>query len=69
MCMLVILMCLVILAGCANTKQTATPDAPKSVAQVGQIPDDFRHIVENNLFDGVIAFENRLLNAEIVETN
>lgn len=69
MCMLVILMCLVILSGCANTKQTATPDAPKSVAQVGQIPDDFRHIVENNLFDGVIAFENRLLNAEIVETN
>ena len=69
MCMLVILMCLVILAGCANTKQAATPDAPKSVAQVGQIPDDFRHIVENNLFDGVVAFENRLLNAEIVETN
>lgn len=69
MCMLVILMCLVILAGCANTKQTATPDAPKSVAQVGQIPNNFIRIVENNLFDGVIAFENRLLNTEIVETN
>lgn len=67
--MLVILMCLVILAGCANTKQTATPDAPKSVAQVGQIPNNFIRIVENNLFDGVIAFENRLLNTEIVETN
>lgn len=69
MCLLVVLMCLGILAGCANTKQTAIPDAPKSVAQVGQIPDNFTRIVENNLFDGVIAFENRLLNAEIVEAN
>ena len=68
-CLLVSLMCLVILAGCANTKQTAILDASKSVAQVGQIPDDFRHIVETNLFDGIIAFENRLLKAEIVETN
>lgn len=69
MCILVILMGLAILAGCADTKQTATPDAPKSVAQVGQIPDDFRRIVENNLFDGVIAFEDRLLNVETVEIN
>ena len=68
MCVLVTFVCLV-LAGCENTKQVAIPDAPKSVAQVGQIPDDFRHIVENDLFDGIIAFENRLLKAEIVETN
>ncbi len=68
-CMLVTLMCLVILAGCANTSQTAIQDAPKSVAQVGQIPEDFRRIVENNLFDGVIAFEDRLLRAVIVEVN
>lgn len=68
MCMLVTLMCLV-LAGCENTKQSENPEAPKSVAQVGQIPDNFRSIVENNLFDGVIAFENRLLKKEIVETN
>ena len=69
MCMLVILMCLVVLAGCKNTKQTENPDAPKSIAQVGQIPDDFRHIVETDLFDGIIAFEDRLLKAEIAETN
>lgn len=68
-CLLVSLMCLVILAGCANTKQAAISDAPKSVAQVGQIPDNFIRIVETNLFDGIIAFENRLLKAEIVETN
>ena len=68
-CMLVTLMCLVILAGCANTKQAAISDTPKSVAQVGQIPDNFIRIVENNLFDGVVAFENRLLNAEIVEAS
>lgn len=68
MCVLVTFVCLV-LAGCENTKQVAIPDAPKSVAQVGQIPDDFRHIVETDLFDGIIAFENRLLKAEIVETN
>lgn len=68
MCVLVTFVCLV-LAGCENTKQVAIPDAPKSVAQVGQIPDDFRHIVETDLFYGIIAFENRLLKAEIVETN
>ena len=68
MCVLVTFVCLV-LAGCENTKQVAILDAPKSVAQVGQIPDDFRYIVENDLFDGIIAFENRLLKAEIVETN
>ena len=67
--MLVSLMCLVILAGCANTKQAAVPTAPKSVAQVGQLPDKFIHIVENNLFDGVVAFENRLLKAEVVEAD
>ncbi len=68
MCVLVTFVCLV-LAGCENTKQSENPEAPKSVAQVGQIPDNFRSIVENNLFDGVIAFENRLLKKEIVETN
>lgn len=68
MYMLVTLMCFV-LAGCENTKQALIPDAPKSVAQVGQIPDDFRHIVETNLFDGIIAFENRLLKAEITDTD
>ena len=67
-CMLAALMCLV-LAGCENEKQTVIPDAPKSVVQVGQIPDDFGRIVENNLFDDVVAFENRLLKAEIVEVD
>jgi len=69
MWMLVTLMCLVILAGCGNTNQSAITDAPKSIAHVGQVPDDFKRIVENNIFDGVVAFENRLLKVESLEAN
>jgi len=67
LCTLVTLMCLAALAGC--TKQQASTDqtSPKSVAQVGQIPDAFQSIVANNTFNGAIAFENRLLKSEIVE--
>lgn len=62
-------MYLVILAGCGNTNQSAIQDAPKSVAQIGQIPDDFKSIVENNIFSDVVAFENRLLKVESLEAN
>lgn len=69
MCMLVTLMCFAVLAGCANTIQTPTADAHKAVAHVGQVPDAFKSIVENNLFHGAVAFENRLLKAQTLEAN
>ncbi len=38
------------------------------VAQVGQVPEDFKHIIANDLFHDVIAFEDRLLKSNIVKT-
>lgn len=69
MCMLIVLACLAVLTGCADKKPAVHHDESKSVAQFGQIPDEFKRIVANNAFNGVTAFEDRLLKSEIVETN
>lgn len=77
------LLCLVTLAGCGNTAQSELADVPKKeladvpkkaltdrperVAEVGQIPEDFVHIVEKDLFDDAVAFGDRLLKAESLE--
>lgn len=38
------------------------------VAQVGEIPEDFKRIIADNLFNDVVAFEDRLLKSSIVKT-
>ena len=68
MYMLVCFICVAVLFGCAEEKHISDQNAFQSIAQVGQIPDEFKRIVANNAFNGVTAFENRLLKSEIVET-
>ena len=67
--MLVCLICVAVLVGCAEEKQATHQNAFQSVAQVGQIPEAFKRIVANNTFYDATAFENRLLKSEIVATN
>ena len=67
--LLVTLMCLILFSGCEDTKQAAITDSPKSIEHIGQIPDDFKKIIENDVFNGAVAFENRLLKSQIIEDN
>ena len=67
------------LSGCEYTNELTIPeeddksvgqveqDNNKSggVEQVGQIPDMFKKIIENNLYEDVVAFDERLLTTEI----
>ena len=67
--LLVTLICLILFSGCEDTKQAAITDSPKNIEHIGQIPDDFKRIIENDVFNGAIAFENRLLKSQIIEDN
>ncbi len=61
---LIVLVCILFVAGCSDNNQTTNSDELKSVEHVGQIPDEFKEIVEKNLFKGVTAFDDRLLKVE-----
>lgn len=65
----VILMFGVVFSGCSRETPPTTQTAYKGVTQVGQIPDDFKTIISNDLFSGATAFEHRLLKSKIVEMN
>ena len=65
-CVLIAVICLAVLIGCANEKPAVQQDTLQGVTQVGQIPDAFKSIVENDTFNGVTAFENRLLKSASV---
>jgi len=65
MWLLVVVVWAFALSGCAADKPTTPYAEPKCVEQVGQIPEEFKSIVEKNTFYGVTAFEGRLLKAEI----
>ena len=54
---LLLILALALLWGCA-------PSAP--LADVGQLPDMFREIVAQNLFEDITAFDGRLLKAELL---
>ncbi len=56
-----LLMCIFVSAGCGKQKSA---DFCK-VGQIGEVPDEFRSVVENNLFKDVTAFEGRLLKGEV----
>jgi len=59
------LICITVFSGCSEKPLPIHQDDLKSVEQVGQIPNEFHKIIENNLFTGVAAFEGRLLKTEI----
>lgn len=62
--LMITLLCSSVLAGCADSQNQN--DELRKVEQVGQIPEAFRQIVADNLFDGVTAFDERLLKAETI---
>lgn len=60
-----VLMLVSVLSGCAeNNPQKG--DELKSMEPVGEVPEEFKEIVENDIFNGVTAFDGRLLKAETI---
>lgn len=68
-CVLICLMALfcTFLAGCTQKYTRPLDEEPKAVEHVGQVPEEFADIVENNLFYDVTAFDDRLLKTEICD--
>ena len=64
MYMLVCFICVAVLFGCAEEKHISDQNAFQSIAQVGQIPDEFKHIVANNAFNGVKIIMNNIFQLE-----
>ncbi len=68
------LLCGLLLSGCSDNREevASIPEIMdqrnlKSVQQVGQIPDEFKRIVENNIFSGINVFDGRLLKLEVCD--
>lgn len=68
-CIIIVLVCNLFLAGCSNNNLPSPQNELKSVEQVCEIPYEFKEIVEKNTFNGVTAFDGRLLKAEICSTD
>ncbi len=79
---LIILVLAFILSGCSTDKLPADAfisedlinkieqdEDLKKVEQVGEVPEELRNVVENNLFHYVTAFEDRVLKAQTVSLN
>lgn len=65
LCFLSVFAFILFLSGCSDNHLPAFRDELKSVTHVGQIPDEFQEIVENNIFQEITAFDGRLLKPEI----
>lgn len=63
-CVLVILGCSLFLLGCSDSTPVKPHKELKSVEQIGEVPQEFKEIIENNRFQEITAFEERLLKAE-----
>lgn len=57
---------LLLSAGCSETPPDPIQSEPQAVAQVGQVPEAFRQVVETNAFSGATAFDGRLLKSDIL---
>lgn len=74
-CLLTILLCVSILTGCADEKtetdinQTTHNENYQKVEHVGQAPDVFEKVIENNVFKDITAFDGKLLKTEICAVN
>ena len=78
MCLFITFVCLSLLIGCSKDNELInsndssllynefTKKELKSVKQVGEVPEEFKDIVKNNVFYNIIAFEERLLNVETI---
>lgn len=69
LCLIAAMVC-ALLPGCAEPQAPVSTTAPTEngrtgVEPVGQIPDAFQNIIENNLFSGVTAYDGRLLKSEV----
>ncbi len=64
LCFLLIATLLPGLTGCGQSKPHALWDHLEPVEQVGEVPAELREVVAKNEFDGIVAFEDRLLKAE-----
>lgn len=75
-CLLVVLVCNLIFTGCTDEETkpdttttthitTTNPEKYQKVEHVGQVPDVLKKVVENNLFQDVIAFDGRVLKSGI----
>ncbi len=64
-CILVVFVCTLYFSGCSDSDPTIYRKELKSIEQVGQIPDEFQPVIENNLLYNVTAFEDRLLKAKV----
>ncbi len=74
-CFLILLICISVLSGCSGNiletdkNSAAHQNELKRVEQVGQTPGVFEKIVKNNAFEGVTAFDGRLLKSEVCSVN
>lgn len=70
-----ILMVILILGGCTDEKMTADTGLAAdrenypTLQPVGQLPDEFEKVVENNEFKNIVAFDGRLLKTELSDVN
>lgn len=69
LCFIIISICTFFLSGCSDNGLKPHQDDLKSVEQVGQITDKLKKVVENNVFQGVTAFDGRLLKSEILSVD
>lgn len=61
---IIALACIVLLWKYADNYVASEQEDLKKVEQVGVLPDEFKEIVANNVFEGVAAFDGRVLKAE-----
>lgn len=65
----IFLLIVLLFSGCKqkplSTDSLIDYDECRAIEQVGQIPETFQYIIENNLFYGITAFDGRLLKAEV----
>ena len=61
LCILIILVCTLFLSGSIDKRMRFYGEVMIGVEHVGQVPEQFKKIVENNVFQGVSAFDGKLL--------
>ena len=61
-----VLMCISLLSGCADNAPKNVPDQLKSMEPYGEVPEEFQQMIENDIFNGITAFDGRVLKAETI---
>lgn len=60
---------LLLLSGCSKPLPPVQQEELKPVEQVGQVPEELREVVENNLWKDVTAFEGSVLKSEVLSSD